>query len=283
VPSKEKARAKIPIRGFSFKNLLADKPIAFEHPSQKPAFAVRLASRNLTSRLETSECCSLSILRISVAHGTAVGGGAVEDQWLRWAKRLHAIASTGLHFCKDDFDRERYQEVATIAQSMLALIGNIPIKRIEGLLSDFAKGYATPKIDVRGAVIEDGRVLLVRERSDGLWTLPGGFADVGLSATENVIKEIQEEAGIRTSVTRLYSVRHKAKQNYDPDIRDFYKMFFLCRRVDEERPRPGLEVLDAAFFPRDSLPQLSRGRVIEGDIEAAFAFHESPDRTVILD
>ncbi len=79
----------------------------------------------------------------------------MEDQWLKWAKRLQAIASTGLHFSKDDFDRERYREVATIAQSMLASLGNIPIKRIEGLLSDFAKGYATPKIDVRGAVIED--------------------------------------------------------------------------------------------------------------------------------
>src|SRR5215475_6213825 len=180
----------------------------------------------------------------------------MEDQWLTWAKRLQAIASTGLHFCKDDFDRQRYHDVAAIAQSMLASLGNVPIERIEGLLSDFAKGYATPKIDVRGAVIEDGKVLLVREKSDGLWTLPGGFADVGLSATENVIKEIREEAGIRVSVAALYSVRHKAKQVYEPDIRDFYKMFFLCLRVDAERPKPGSEILDAAFFARNSLPQL---------------------------
>jgi len=207
----------------------------------------------------------------------------MEDQWLKWAKRLQAIASTGLHFSKDDFDRERYREVATIAHSMLASLGNIPIKRIEGLLSDFAKGYATPKIDVRGAVIEDGRVLLVRERSDGLWTLPGGFADVGLSATENVIKEIQEEAGIRASVTGLYGVRHKAKQVYEPDIRDFYKMFFLCQRVDAEPLKPGSEVIDVAFFARDGLPQLSRGRVIEEDIEAAFVFHENTERTAVVD
>jgi ADP-ribose pyrophosphatase YjhB (NUDIX family) len=205
----------------------------------------------------------------------------VEDQWLRWAKRLQAIASTGLHFCKDDFDRQRYREVAAIAQSMLASLGNIPIERIEGLLSDFAKGYATPKIDVRGAVIEDGKVLLVREKSDGLWTLPGGFADIGLSATENVIKEIWEEAGIRVSVIGLYSVRHKAKQVYQPDIRDFYKMFFLCRQVEAEPPKPGSETMDAAFFTRDRLPQLSRGRVIESDIEAAFAFHESPARIAV--
>jgi len=207
----------------------------------------------------------------------------MEDQWLKWAKRLQAIASTGLHFSKDDFDRERYREVATIAHSMLASLGNIPIERIEGLLSDFAKGYATPKIDVRGAVIENAKVLLVREKSDGLWTLPGGFADVGLSATENVIKEIREETGIRVSVTALYSVRHKAKQIYEPDIRDFYKMFFLCRRVDAVPPKPGCEILDAAFFARNSLPQLSKGRVIEGDIEAAFAFHENPEQTVVVD
>src|SRR5215831_3124063 len=207
----------------------------------------------------------------------------MEDQWLKWAKRLQAIASTGLHFIKDDFDRERYREVAAIAQSMLASLGNIPIKRIEGLVSDFAKGYATPKIDVRGAVIEDRKVLLVREKSDGLWTLPGGFADVGLSATENVIKEIREEAGIRASVIGLYSVRHKAKQVYEPDIRDFYKMFFLCRRADKVPPKPGAEIIEATFFARNGLPQLSRGRVIEEDIEAAFVFSENPERTVIVD
>jgi ADP-ribose pyrophosphatase YjhB (NUDIX family) len=207
----------------------------------------------------------------------------MEDQWLKWAKRLQAIASTGLHFSREDFDRERYREMATIANSMLASLGNIPVERIEGLLSDFAKGYATPKIDVRGAVIEDEKVLLVREKSDGLWTLPGGFADVGLSATENVIKEIREEAGIRVSVGGLYSVRHKAKQVYEPDIRDFYKMFFLCRRVDTEPPTPGTEIIEAAFFARNALPQLSRGRVIEGDIEAAFVFSETPGRTVIAD
>jgi ADP-ribose pyrophosphatase YjhB (NUDIX family) len=166
---------------------------------------------------------------------------------------------------------------------MLASLGNIPIRRIERLFSDFARGYATPKIDVRGAVIEDGKILLVRERSDDLWTLPGGFADVGLSAVENVIKEIQEEAGIRTSVTSLYSVRHKAKQAYEPDILDFYKMFFLCQRVDAEPPKPGPEVTDAAFFTRDSLPQLSKGRVIERDIEDAFIFHENPERRVVVD
>ena len=81
----------------------------------------------------------------------------------------------------------------------------------------------------------------------------------------------------------LYNVRHKAKQVYEPGIRDFYKMFFLCRRVGAEPPKPGSEIVDAAFFARDRLPELSRGRVIERDIEAAFVFLENPERTVAVD
>jgi ADP-ribose pyrophosphatase YjhB (NUDIX family) len=196
----------------------------------------------------------------------------MEDQWLTWAKQLHAIASTGLHFSGDEHDRERYHDVAAIARAMLARLATVPVARIDRLVSDFAQGYATPKVDVRGAVIEDGRVLLVRERSDGLWSLPGGFADVGLSPVENVRKELREEAGIQVTQSRLYSIRHKARQPYEPDIRDFYKLFFLCERDRSAGVAAGAEVSDAGFFPGDALPPLSRGRVTEQDIHAAFAF-----------
>lgn len=114
----------------------------------------------------------------------------MEPQWLTYGKRLQAIASSGLHFARDQFDRERYEEIASIANEMLADLGGVPIERIEGLVSDFAKGYATPKVDVRGAIVEENKVLLVREKSDGLWALPGGFADVGLSAAQNIAKEL---------------------------------------------------------------------------------------------
>jgi ADP-ribose pyrophosphatase YjhB (NUDIX family) len=207
----------------------------------------------------------------------------MENQWLTWAKRLDAIASTGLHYCKDQFDRERYEEVAALARSMMASLGNISIDAIENLMPVHAKGYVTPKVDVRAAVIEDGEILLVREKSDGLWTLPGGFAEVGLAPSENVIKEVREEAGIRVTVTGLYSIRHKAKHAYNPDIRDFYKMYFLCQQVGEEAVTPGAEVMDAAFFAPDHLPALSRGRVIESDISGAFAFHDSPAPMAVID
>jgi hydrolase of X-linked nucleoside diphosphate len=93
--------------------------------------------------------------------------GSMEDAWLTWAKRLQSIASTGLHFSKDRYDRERYEEIGHIANEMLGRLGSVPIERIESLISDFAKGYATPKVDVRGSVFHDNGILLVREASDG--------------------------------------------------------------------------------------------------------------------
>ena len=207
----------------------------------------------------------------------------MENRWLAQAKRLQAIASTGLHYAKDEFDRERYRETADIATAMLADLGNVPLARIEGLVPEFARGYATPKVDVRGALIEEGRILLVQEKSDGRWALPGGFADVGRSAAENVAKEVEEEAGITVSVRDLYAVRHKAKGPYEPDARDFYKLFFLCDRENAAAPAAGSETSAAAFFPRFELPELSLARVTPHDIEAAFAFHEGTELSVLFD
>ena len=210
----------------------------------------------------------------------------MENQWLAWAKRLEALASTGTFYATQggaDFDVERYREIGEIARAMLAALGDVPLERLDGLLSEFGQGYATPKIDVRGAVIADDHILLVREKSDGLWTMPGGFADVGISGAENVVKEIWEEANIRTAARTLIGVRHKAKHAYHPDPRDFYKLLFLCERRDDAAPRAGPEVHAVDYFPRDRLPPLSRDRIIEADIDAAFEFHADPTRLPIFD
>lgn len=207
----------------------------------------------------------------------------MEDKWLGWAKKLQAIASTGLHFGDHEYDRERYAEVADIAQRMLAALGEVPLSRIQELVPDFAQGYATPQIDVRGAVFNGDEILLVRERTDGLWTLPGGYADVGLSAAENVEKEVVEEACLVVKARRLYAVRHKAKHGYRPDTRDFYKFFFLCEQVQVGEPLAGSECLEAGFFALSLLPELSMGRVIRQDIEAAFAHRDDPRKSTAFD
>lgn len=208
----------------------------------------------------------------------------MESIWLTYAKQLQAIAGSGLHFTKDHHDRERYEEIARIANEMLSAIGDTPIHRIRELVSDFAKGYATPRVDVRAAVLDQGKVLLVQEAADQLWTLPGGYADVGLSARENVEKEVLEEAGIQVEAVDLYAIRHKAKHDYDPDARDFYKLFFLCRPVTARTPSAnGLETLAARYFAPDEVPPLSTGRVLAKDIESAFAASQAEQRHVVFD
>lgn len=207
----------------------------------------------------------------------------MEDKWLTYAKRLQALAGSGLHYTESAFDQERYSEIAEIARGMLADLGQVPLDRIPGLFPDFAQGYSTPAIDVRAAVVEDGRVLLVREKMDGLWTLPGGFADVALSAGENVVKEVEEEACITVRAARLYAVLHKAKRPYPPDVREFYKFFFLCRRDDRTPPQPGAEASDVGFFDPDTIPPLSLGRTNPDDIARAFEVAQDPDRPLLFD
>lgn len=198
----------------------------------------------------------------------------MENQWLNFAKRLQSIATTGIEFTKDEFDKERYEEISNIALSMLSELGQTPIARIQNLVSEHSKGYETPKVDVRAAIFKDNKILLVKEKSDGLWTLPGGYADVGLSPAENVEKEVSEEAGIVVKASQLYSLRHKAKGNFDSDVRDFYKLYFLCEFDDTQPISAGLETSDVEYFEKDKLPPLSRGRVIEEDLYLAWQFKQ---------
>ncbi len=201
--------------------------------------------------------------------------------WLQYAKRLQALASTGLHFGADDFDKERYGEIGNIAQAMLADLGGVPIERI--LFPEYGRQYASPQIDVRAAVFRDGKVLLVKERLDELWTLPGGYADVGLSAAENAVKEVLEEACVPVRAVKLYCVKHKAKHPYPVDARDFYKFFFLCEQLDAKAPGPGPETLAAEYVAVEALPQLSLGRTLAADIELAAVHLRQPELPTVFD
>lgn len=206
----------------------------------------------------------------------------MENEWLTLAKRLQASALTGLSYAKGQYDIERYEEIRDVAEAMLAKLFSAPRDKIADLAPG-GKSYVTPINDVRGAVIENDKILLVREGVTGLWTLPGGFADVGLSPAENVVKEIAEEACITVVARQLYSVRHKAKGPFNPDAREFYKFYFLCERVGNELPVAGPEVSDVGFFALDALPELCRDRIVKEDLERAFAFHRSPNQSALFD
>jgi ADP-ribose pyrophosphatase YjhB (NUDIX family) len=181
-----------------------------------------------------------------------------EPQWLRIARELRAIAQTGLTFTADRFDRQRYERVRELAASMLAQGSGEQFEVIIEILRE-GWGYATPKVDVRGAAFVDGRVLLVREISDGHWTLPGGWADVNQSAAECVVREIAEESGFLARARKLAAVRDYQRSGHPPrNVDSIYKMFFICE-ITGGAARASDETSEVAFFARDALPPLSLG------------------------
>lgn len=200
----------------------------------------------------------------------------MDPRWLDWARRLQAIAQNGLTFSTDPFDRERYQAARAIAAEIMAAGSEA---EVEAILALFArdKGYATPKTDVRGVVFRGDDLLLVRERSDGLWALPGGWADIGCSPSENLVKEIREEAGFETRVVKLLALYDKRKHDHAPDNpHHTYKLYFLCEILAGEAT-PGIETSAVDFFPVDAIPPLSTGRVTAAQIARMFEHRRHPD------
>ena len=184
---------------------------------------------------------------------------------------LQAIAQTGLTYCKDKFDKARYKRLLEITAELLALKSDYQYEKI---LEFFAKeaGHSTPKIDIRGAVFKNDQMLLVQEKSDGLWSVPGGWADVNLSPSENVIKEIKEEAGFSCSVSKLIGIFDKRKNNLENfDWPHVYKLLFLCK-IDslEQDTFDEDEILDVSFFNSDDIPPLSKGRIDKQQIDLCF-------------
>ena len=199
---------------------------------------------------------------------------ALDPNWLRWARRIHAIAQNGSAYTEGVFDRERYAELKTIAAEMMGAYGDVEPERVLGVWAG-EKGYATPKVDVRAAVFRDGRVLLVREREDGRWSLPGGWADVGDTPSECVEREVREEAGLTVRATRLVALHDGSRNGHPPRAFYVYKLLFLCDLVGGT-PRASIETDEIGFFAEDGLPELSPGRVRPEQIALCFRHHRDP-------
>lgn len=183
----------------------------------------------------------------------------MQDHHLEIARRLHALSRTGLHFCTDIYDRERYEEIETLAVALLAGPAPDEQQRLSALWAD-DRGYVTPKLDVRGATFdEQGRVLLVRERLDGLWTLPGGWADVNESPSQSVEKEIEQESGYLARAVKLAALYDRDKHGHGPSQFHSWKAFFLCE-IHGGRPRVSYETDAVEYFALDALPPMSIGR-----------------------
>jgi ADP-ribose pyrophosphatase YjhB (NUDIX family) len=199
-----------------------------------------------------------------------------DPNWLLWARELQAIAQTGLTFASDRYDLERYQRLRAIAVAMMASGSGTAAERISALFEQDL-GYPTPKVDVRGAVFHQQRILLVREISDGFWTLPGGWGDVNESPKECVEREIQEESGFQARAVKLAAVwdyRHQRPAASHPY--SIYKFFFICELTGGEAS-PSLETSAVEFFALDKLPELSLGRVTPVQIGRMYEHWRNPE------
>jgi len=201
--------------------------------------------------------------------------------WLAWARELQAVSQTGLTFTTDDYDRGRYRRLAEIAAEIVAAHTALPIvPTLDSFLVQ--PGYATPKVDVRGAIVVDGKVLLVQERADGRWALPGGWADVGDLPSETIVREVWEEAGFQVVVSKLVGV-YDANRNGTPlSFYHAYKLVFLCE-ITGGAARPNEEILDMAFFDFDDLPPLSSERTNQRHLPEVRAHAGDPGRLAAFD
>jgi ADP-ribose pyrophosphatase YjhB (NUDIX family) len=195
--------------------------------------------------------------------------------WLTWTRRLQGIAATGLVYASDPYDAARYEEVRALASEVAASYGSADAGALAPLLTAGA-GHPTPKVEVRGALFEADRVLLVRERDDGGWALPGGWADVGEPPSRAVEREMAEESGRRVRAAKLFAVHDRDRHNFPPHVHSIWKLHFLCEALDAGTARPGHDVDAVGFFAADALPGLSTGRTTEKQIAKAFAHHADP-------
>ena len=190
--------------------------------------------------------------------------------------KLSALAQDGLTYAADEYDLDRYRQMRRLAAELLSVLSGLADELAVELGRD--SGYATPKIDVRGAIFDDHeRLLLMREKTDGRWSLPGGWADPGDAPSAAVIREILEETGYHSSAVKLIACWDRELQDNPPPLPvHVYKLFFLCRRDGPVQAPAALETLDVGWFDLGALPPLSLGRVNHRQLERALAHHRDP-------
>jgi ADP-ribose pyrophosphatase YjhB (NUDIX family) len=207
----------------------------------------------------------------------------MDARWADWARRLNAIAQNGLTFSRNPFDRERYTSVRNIAAEIMAAHTGVETAIIRDFFAR-EQGYATPKVEVRGVVFREGTLLFVKEPEDGSWSLPGGWADVGESPSEAVVREVFEEAGYTTRAVKLLALYDRNKHAHPPIPHHAYKLFIRCELISQVPA--GTPEAEASFFEEDAIPEipeLSIARVTTEQIARLFEHYRHPEWPTDLD
>lgn len=199
-------------------------------------------------------------------------------------RELLSIAQAGLTYTRDPYDRERFARLRDLTAELLAGQTGKDREEVTEMLRA-ERGYFTPKVDIRAVVLnEAGDVLLTRERQDGLWSLPGGWADPGESPRMIAVREVREETNREVRAVRLLAVLDKAQHPHPPDLWAVYKLFLLCELIGPETAHAeNIETLESAFFAPDALPPLSLGRNLPEQVRRVVELARNPGLGVEVD
>lgn len=201
-------------------------------------------------------------------------------KWLEWAKELQFLAQTGLAYTKDDFDRERFERIRTIAAEMMSLQSGLPLEQVQGLFCN-ETGFQTPKLDTRAAIFEDNKILLVKEKN-GTWSMPGGWVDVMQTIKSNTVKEVREEAGLDVEAVRIIALQDRNKHNQPPYAYNVCKVFVLCK-VSGGNFQSNMETVESRYFGLDELPVLAEEKNSREQIGMCFSACRDDDWQVKFD
>ncbi|MEY8318669.1 NUDIX hydrolase [Oscillospiraceae bacterium 50-58] len=201
-------------------------------------------------------------------------------QWLRWAVELQALAQAGLEYGHDKFDLERYERIRNISAEIMSQYTDLPIEKVKDLFCN-ESGYQTPKLETRAAIIQDEKILLVQE-SDGLWSLPGGWADVDITVAENTVKEVREESGLDVVPRLVVALQDQHRHNRPMNAYGVCKVLVLCDLLGGSF-QPNLETLDSQWFALDELPPLSTGKITQEQIRLCYDAYHAEHWTTQLD
>jgi ADP-ribose pyrophosphatase YjhB (NUDIX family) len=201
-------------------------------------------------------------------------------KWLAWAREIFSLSQSGITYSGNEYDIQRYKRLQEITAEIIeSQSGTAKESALESF--SMQAGYITPKIDVRGAVVHEGKILLIQERADGRWAMPGGWADLGNAPASVAEREVWEESGFRVKAEKVVAVLD-ANRVEPMEFYHAYKIIFLCRLLDGE-PRTSYETLAVDFFELNNLPPLSLYRTSESMLQEVFAHVKDPGRPTAFD
>lgn len=204
----------------------------------------------------------------------------LKEPWLKWAIEIQSIAQIGLTYTKDEYDKERYEQLRNIASEMLSYKTDIPVDKVKNLFCN-EEGYQTPKLDTRAAIFKDDKILLVHEKN-GFWSLPGGWVDVLESIESNTIKEVKEEAGLDVVAKKVIAIQDRNKHNTPIYPYGVCKVFVECEVMGGEFVE-NIETVEIGYFSLDNLPKLAEEKCTPKQVEMCFEAKNNKNWQVYFD